>query len=70
MAHPMTERLPEIRIEKAICKEFGECWSANNPYWTGHYRTKHAAAIAAAKTKRALERKREAGDDNYRGDGQ
>ncbi len=54
--------LPEIRISRAICGAFGtgKCWSANNPYYSGHYRTKTAAAVAAVKKKKALQRKRPA----------
>jgi len=52
--------LPEIRLMKAHCGSFdsGFCWSANNPYYSGHYATKEKAASAAVKSKRALATKR------------
>jgi hypothetical protein len=57
----MTMRdLPEIQIVKAHCGSFpgGYCWSARNPYYSGHYPTKEKAASAAVRSKRALARKR------------
>lgn len=47
--------LPEIKIVRAICLAYGQCYHAAGLYYGGHYRTKEAAAIAAAKRKRALE---------------
>ena len=48
-------------VTKAICHAFGTgyCWSASNPYYAGHYRTKKEAVEAASKIK-AKRKKREA----------
>lgn len=46
----------DIKIMEAICGAFesGRCYSANNPYYSGHYETADHALKAAKKTKRKL----------------
>lgn len=53
----MSDPLPEIKIMRAICSSFesGFCYSANNPYYSGHYPTQEKAAAAAARKKRKLQ---------------
>ena len=51
----MTMRtLPQIVLVKWYCTEYGTCWHAEAPYYTGHYRTKASAEVAATKTKREM----------------
>lgn len=44
----------DIKIMKASCAAFksGFCYSANNPFYSGHYETAGAALAAAERMKR------------------
>ncbi len=60
----MTDRskMMPIKVTKAHCTAYGAgplafCWSAGNPYYSGHYRTKKEAVAAAEKTRKELARK-------------
>lgn len=52
----MTDRpkMMPIKLMKAHCAAYNQCWSANNPYYSGHYRTKREAKAAATKTREKL----------------
>lgn len=46
----------DIKIMEARCGAFesGRCYSANNPYYSGHYETADGALKAAKQTKRKV----------------
>ena len=46
--------LPEIVLIKSDCTEYGTCWHAAPPYYTGHHRTRAMAAVAATNLKRKM----------------
>lgn len=50
----MTQKQPAIHLRESFCQQWGECWCADPPYYTGHYRRKDQAAVAATKRKREL----------------
>lgn len=56
VVHKKRQVLPEIKIMKSICGSFNGrfCYSANNPYYSGHYPTREDATKAAARVKRKL----------------
>lgn len=49
--------MAKIVVYSAVCSSFGTgfCWSARNPYWDGHYKTKREAFAAARKTKKKVD---------------
>lgn len=51
MARP---KMQPIVIMRAGCAEYGHCWSAMNPYYDKHYRTKKEATTAARKVRNKL----------------
>jgi len=41
-------------VMRAVCAEYGHCWSAMHPYYDKHYRTKKEAIAAARKIRSKL----------------
>lgn len=45
---------PAVRLFSSHCNECGERWCANDPYYTGHYKTREEAALTAHSRQREL----------------
>lgn len=56
----MDSAMMPIKLMKAHCHSFPGrkfCWSANNPYYDGHYPTKREAQAAAKASRERLAKK-------------
>lgn len=57
----MSERdqMMPIKLMRAHCGAFprAHCWSAANPYYSGHYRTRREASEAAKRIRKKLANK-------------